>query len=339
MSTEPLLVDDELEDKHLSEFAIEFEQGKAIEKEQEENEEGKEEEKKEEGNEEEPKPESLFDDDITKIIAAVQEEKEVAPEVKVALELQAEIEQDQFIKNYLAAKKVGKSSIDYLRSVTESEYSEDNAERVHTDYLKKQFPTATAEQLEEEWYKFKNGEDNLTLSQKATIRTWASELNKDIVKPDFEGELSKKQKDFQAKEEARINKQLEEIETYTQSKVGKKLFADEAGKGGYKISKEDINEALSVMEAMADPKRSKTAEGTLQKWVFDRILKATLFDKALPTLLKTTMEEGQTKALSKAANLKNTASSSSSTPQSNLKKGESFDDIVARAREEFGADF
>ena len=330
MSTELNVVTDELEDAHLSEYAASIEQTKAIENEEEE--------EKKDG-EEELKSENLFDDDITKIIASVQEEKEVEPEIKSALELQAEIEQDQFVKNYLAAKKIGKSSIDYLRSVTESEYSEDNSERVHTDYLKKQFPTATPDELEEEWYKFKNGEDTLTLSQKATIRTWANELNKDIVKPDFEGELSKKQKDFKVTEEARIAKQLEEIESYTQSKVGKKLFADESGKGGYKISKEDINEALTVMEAMADPKRARTKEGTLQKWVFDRILKATLFDKAMPTLLQKTMEEGQTKAYTKAANLKNTASSSSSTPQSNMKKGESLSDIFQRAREEFGADF
>lgn len=276
--------------------------------------------------------EIVFEDDISKVIETAQAEKELAPEVKEALEFKAKIGDHDFIKNYIAAMELNIPEADFLRSVTESSYSENDPERVHRDYLKKQFPTATAEQLEEEWYKFKGGDDDLTLSQKATIRTWSNELNKDVVKPNYQEVLAKKQAELAEKEQIRIAKQMEEVEAYTKSRVGKKVFKID-GKGGFEVTAEIMDEVLTTMEAMSKREHSRTKDNTLKTWVFEKILKATLFDKALPTLLRTTTEQGREDALSKAANMKSTASSSSTASQQVQTKKESPQDMWKRLKQ------
>ena len=253
----------------------------------------------------------IFGNNLTEILE-IEPEDNTPPEVKQALSLAKEIEEDEFLKGALAAKKLGVSFEEYVSQTFVKDYSEQDAERTFKDYTKKNFPEMSAEDLQYEYEVWSNNSEELSATQKLTIRTWASELNKDIKRPDWKAP----QRDI----EGDIKKEQENLTKYVETTKGLKIMADAKGEGGFEFTDKQIQKGLQLKDAFSRGKGVTNSDGTTHKQFLDMCTVYANLTDILGTIAKQSTESGEISVLAQRANL-STSSQPTNVPPTMSGKG------------------
>lgn len=260
-------------------------------------------------NEPEPEPEKVEEKEDSPILSNLEEilkseiesplNDEELPEVKEAKELKTIIESDSLLKDYLEARKAGKSFKEFVEVALVPDYSTDDPERVFKDYMLKENPNLTQDELNYEYDAFKGDDERLTSFKLTTIRNWAKELNESKPKPNW-GVDSQARQEMAAKALEVEKQTLNELKGLV---IGGRK--NELGKveGGFVFNDNAIKNAEKVANAIRSG-QFLNPDGTPKKQLIEMVAVYSNIKDIVNTISKSSAAEAKVEVLSKAANLR-----------------------------------